>query len=139
MFAKSFFRRFRSRYCPRSFLSFFAIAIGIATFFYTLSILSQKYSRLHDAAEIAGAGRLETKTFHPLTLVQYKDLKMRLPEGSSLSFTTEASWVQSGEGWNTLFHKGNQLVGSIVYGILPSFKDADFVYRLEGRFICQRT
>ena len=93
----------------RSFLSFFAIAIGIATFFYTLSILSQKYSRLHDAAEIAGAGRLETKTFHPLTLVQYKDLKMRLPEGSSLSFTTEASWVQSGEGWNTLFHKGNQL------------------------------
>ena len=119
----------------RSFLSFFAIAIGIATFFYTLSILSQKYSRLHDAADIAGAGRLETKTFHPLTLVQYKDLKMRLPERSSLSFTTDDFWVQSGEGWGTLFHKGNQLVGAEVFGILPSFKDADFVYRLEGRFI----
>ena len=40
----------------RSFLSFFAIAIGIATFFYTLSVLSQSYRRIGRTAEVAGKG-----------------------------------------------------------------------------------
>lgn len=118
----------------RSFLSFFAIAIGIATFFYTLSVLSQKYSRLHETAKISGAGRVETTTRHPLTLMQYKDLKGRLPEGSSLAFRSDDYNVQEG-WWNSLYHRGNQLVGATVYGILPSFKEVDFVYDLEGRFI----
>ena len=118
----------------RSFLSFFAIAIGIATFFYTLSVLSQSYSRLGRTAKIAGKGRVETRTNHPLNVVQYKDLKERLPEGSSLTFRSDDYTVQA-EWWNSLYHKGNQLIGANVYGILPSFKDVDFVYRLEGRFI----
>lgn len=118
----------------RSFLSFFAIAIGIATFFYTLSVLSQRYRQLDKTAEVSGTGRVETRTNHPLTVVQYKDLKERLPAGSSLAFTSDDYNVQEG-WWNSLYHKGNQLIGATVYGILPSFKDADFVYRLEGRFI----
>ena len=118
----------------RSFLSFFAIAIGIATFFYTLSVLSQKYSRLDKTAEIAGAGRVETSTKHPLSMVQYKDLKARLPEGSSLAFTSDDYNIQT-NWWNTLSHRGNQLIGATVFGILPSWKEADFVYELEGRFI----
>ena len=118
----------------RSFLSFFAIAIGIATFFYTLSVLSQSYRRIGRTAEVAGKGRVETRTNHPLTVVQYKDLKERLPAGSSLAFTSDDYNVQEG-WWNSLYHKGNQLVGATVYGILPSFKESDFVYRLEGRFI----
>ena len=118
----------------RSFLSFFAIAIGIATFFYTLSVLSQSYRRLGRAAEVAGEGRVETRTDHPLTMVQYKDLKERLPVGSSLAFTTDDYHIQEG-WWNSLYHKGNQLIGAVVYGVLPSFKESDFVYRLEGRFI----
>ena len=118
----------------RSFLSFFAIAIGIATFFYTLSVLSQSYRRIGRTAEVAGKGRVETRTNHPLTVVQYKDLKERLPAGSSLAFTSDDYNVQEG-WWNSLYHKGNQLVGATVYGILPSFSESDFVYRLEGRFI----
>lgn len=118
----------------RSFLSFFAIAIGIATFFYTLSVLSQSYRRIGRTAEVAGKGRVETRTNHPLTVVQYKDLKERLPAGSSLAFTSDDYNVQEG-WWNSLYHKGNQLVGATVYGVLPSFKESDFVYRLEGRFI----
>ena len=118
----------------RSFLSFFAITIGIATFFYTLSVLSQSYRRIGRTAEVAGKGRVETRTNHPLTVVQYKDLKERLPAGSSLAFTSDDYNVQEG-WWNSLYHKGNQLVGATVYGILPSFKESDFVYRLEGRFI----
>ncbi|MBP5430669.1 MAG: ABC transporter permease [Elusimicrobiaceae bacterium] len=118
-----------------SFLSFFAIAIGIATFFYTLSILSQRYSRLGQTAKVAGAGRVETSTNHPLSLVQYQDLKARLPEGSSLALTTRNFNISNGRWWNTLYHRGNKLLGGGVRGILPSFKDADFVYRLEGRFI----
>ena len=118
----------------RSFLSFFAIAIGIATFFYTLSVLSQSYRRIGRTVEVAGKGRVETRTNHPLTVVQYKDLKERLPAGSSLAFTSDDYNVQEG-WWNSLYHKGNQLVGASVYGIMPSFKESDFVYRLEGRFI----
>ena len=43
----------------RSFLSFFAIAIGIATFFYTLSVLSQRYRDIDRAAKISGTGRID--------------------------------------------------------------------------------
>lgn len=117
----------------RSFLSFFAIAIGIATFFYTLSVLSQSYRRIGRTAEIAGKGRVETSTQHPLTMAQYKDLQSRLPEGSSLSLMTESDGI--GLGWDTLFHRNNQLAQGAVLGFLPSWKEADFVYRLEGRFI----
>ncbi|MCI5820527.1 MAG: ABC transporter permease [Elusimicrobia bacterium] len=119
----------------RSFLSFFAIAIGIATFFYTLSVLSQRYRQLNRSAELAGVGRVDTQTEHPLGLTQYKDLKFRLPEGSSLSFTTTNEWVWGGR-WNTqLSHKGQLLAGCIIKGIMPTWKDSNFVYRLEGRFI----
>ncbi len=118
----------------RSFLSFFAIAIGIATFFYTLSVLSQGYRRIGRAAKISGEGRVETSTNHPLTLVQYKDLLGQLPEGSSLSLVTDDRIVHR-EWWNTLYHQQNQLVGAAAIGILPSWRDVDFVYRLEGRFI----
>ena len=117
----------------RSFLSFFAIAIGIATFFYTLSVLSQSYRKIGRTAEIAGKGRIETFTKHPLTLAQYKDLQDRLPGGSSLSFTTQGEGI--GLGWNTLYHHNNQLAQASVRGLVPSWKDTDFVYRLEGRFI----
>ena len=117
----------------RSFLSFFAIAIGIATFFYTLSVLSQKYSRLHETAQIAGAGRVETFTKHPLTLVQYKDLQSRLPEGSSLSLHTQEIGIDP--SWDTLEHRNTRLVQGAVVGVFPEWKKSDFVYRLEGRFI----
>ena len=118
----------------RSFLSFFAIAIGIATFFYTLSVLSQGYRRIGRTAAISGEGRVETSTRHPLTLVQYKDLKEQLPEKSSLSFVTDDNWIQ-GAWWNQLSHRGQRLVGGAVIGVMPSWKDTDFVHRLEGRFI----
>ena len=67
----------------RSFLSFFAIAIGIATFFYTLSVLSQRYRQLDRSAAISGVGRIDTSTQHSLTLAQYEDLKSHLPQGTS--------------------------------------------------------
>jgi len=118
----------------RSFLSFFAIAIGIATFFYTLSVLSQAYRHLQKTSSVAGAGRVETTTRHPLTLPQYKDLLARLPENSSLSFRTDDHFVQEGT-WNSLYHRGTQLVGARIYGVLPTWQDVDFVYELEGRFI----
>ena len=55
----------------RSFLSFFAIAIGIATFFYTLSVLSQRYRDIDRAAKISGTGRIDIITEHPLDMTQY--------------------------------------------------------------------
>lgn len=115
----------------RSFLSFFAIAIGIATFFYTLSVLSQKYRQINISSELSGAGRLDTSTRHNLTVFQYKDLMARLPYGSSLSFTTNPSWLGS---WNRMEYNGQSIVDGQVIGILPTWKDSNFVYRLEGRF-----
>lgn len=117
----------------RSFLSFFAIAIGIATFFYTLSVLSQRYRQLDRSAELSGVGRVDTKTEHPLTLTQYKDLQLHLPAGSSLSFITPNRWLWG--GWVKLVHRGQQLAGAAIKGIMPTWKDSNFVYKLEGRFI----
>lgn len=115
----------------RSFLSFFAIAIGIATFFYTLSVLSQKYRQINISSDLSGAGRIDTSTRHTLTLIQYKDLLARLPEGSSLSFISDSSWIG---GWNPLEYNGKSIVDGQVIGIMPTWKDSNFVYRLEGRF-----
>lgn len=112
----------------RSFLSFFAIAIGIATFFYTLSILSQRYSDIERAVELAGKGRLDVSTDHPLDTDQYQELKNMLPEGTSLSFVTDNSF-------DRLYYKNNTISSFLNFGVFPSWVDSNFVYRLEGRFI----
>ncbi len=113
----------------RSFLSFFAIAIGIATFFYTLSALSQRYRDIDRAVKISGKGRLDVTTEHPLDMTQYATLKEMLPEHTSISFAPPPVYGQQ-------FTYKNKTVGGFVYtGVLPSWKDASFAYRLEGRFI----
>lgn len=112
----------------RSFLSFFAIAIGIATFFYTLSVLSQRYRNIDRAVEISGKGRLDVITEHPLDMTQYNILQEMLPPHASLSFH-ESGYVSS------FTYKDKEVGGFTYNGILPSWKDAAFAYRLEGRFI----
>lgn len=113
----------------RSFLSFFAIAIGIATFFYTLSVLSQRYRDIDRAVEISGKGRLDVTTEHPLDMTQYATLKEMLPEHASLSLIPDSYYPGS------FFYKNQEIAGFNQTGILPSWKDSAFAYRLEGRFI----
>ncbi|MBR4591584.1 MAG: ABC transporter permease [Elusimicrobiaceae bacterium] len=117
----------------RSFLSFFAIAIGIATFFYTLSVLSQRYRQLDKSAALAGVGRVDTEIQHPLNMTQYKDLQYMLPEGSSLSFVTPRMY--GGSSYDSIHYRGNVLSGFGLVGVMPSWKDSNFTYKLEGRFI----
>lgn len=117
----------------RSFLSFFAIAIGIATFFYTLSVLSQHYRKLDKGAALAGEGRVDTNTQHPLTLAQYKDLQHMLPQNSSLSFVTDENYGFA--SFSSIHYRGKVLSGFKLVGIMPTWKDSNFVYKLEGRFI----
>ena len=112
----------------RSFLSFFAIAIGIATFFYTLSVLSQRYRQLDRSAAISGVGRIDTSTQHSLTLAQYEDLKSHLPQGTSLSFSTQRIYFAR------INYKGNKIGGFETKGVMPTWQDSSFVYKLEGRF-----
>lgn len=113
----------------RSFLSFFAIAIGIATFFYTLSVLSQRYRDIDRSAKISGTGRIDIITEHPLDMTQYYILKEMLPEHTSLSFTPAANYFDS------FLYKNTEIGGFTYTGILPTWKDSGFTYRLEGRFI----
>ncbi len=117
----------------RSFLSFFAIAIGIATFFYTLSVLSQRYRQLDKSAALSGVGRVDTEIQHPLNMAQYKDLQYMLPEGSSLSFVTPRMY--GGSSYAAIHYRGNVLGGFGLVGIMPTWKDSNFIYKLEGRFI----
>ncbi len=113
----------------RSFLSFFAIAIGIATFFYTLSILSQRYEDIDQTVKISGQGRISTSTSHALTMTQYQDFLHLLPANTSLSLVTD--WGN----WGTSpWYKGQEITKMGLVGVLPSWRDVDFVYRLEGRF-----
>lgn len=117
----------------RSFLSFFAIAIGIATFFYTLSVLSQRFRQLDKGATLSGVGRVDTEIQHPLNMAQYKDLQYMLPEGSSLSFITPRMY--GGGSYAAIHYRGNVLGGFGLVGIMPTWKDSNFIYKLEGRFI----
>ncbi len=112
----------------RSFLSVFAIAIGVATFFYTLSVLSQRYRDIGRAADIAGKGRIDVKVDYPLSLQQYHMLLNALPKGSSVSLETDAET-------DTISYKNKKLAGFILIGVLPTFQDSTFVYDIEGRFI----
>ena len=114
----------------RSFLSFFAIAIGIATFFYTLSVLSQRRQYIQTAIDISGKGRFSTSTEHPLSLQQYADLQRLLPLGTSLSFVADWGYWRIAPSY-----KGRKISELNLAGILPSWKDVDFAYRLEGRFV----
>ena len=117
----------------RSFLSFFAIAIGIATFFYTLSVLSQRYRQLDRSAALSGTERIDTLTQHPLNLKQYNDLQFRFPANTSLSFITNIHYLYG--SWTRLYYHNQELAGAAVVGIMPTWKDSSFVYKLEGRFI----
>lgn len=120
----------------RSFLSFFAIAIGIATFFYTLSVLSQSYHNLGKAEEVSGKGRIDTEIQHTLSLEQYEELKAHLPEGISLSFVTDRQGLYG--GYYSAVYKGQKLYNGFIVGVMPTWKDSNFVYKLEGRFISQQ-
>ena len=116
----------------RSFLSVFAIAIGIATFFYTLSILSQRYRDIDRTAEISGKGRLDTTVERPLSMDQYNQLLRMLPPQASLSFQTD-------EMFTSATYKGQILTGFFLQGLLPTWQDSAFVYQVEGRFLIGRT
>ena len=111
----------------RSFLSVFAIAIGIATFFYTLSMLSQRYRDIDRTAEISGKGRLDCRIEKPLSMDQYRQLQRTLPEGSSLALRTDNYVSQA-------TYKDLVLTGFMIEGVLPSFQDSAFAYELDGRF-----
>ncbi len=111
----------------RSFLSVFAIAIGIATFFYTLSILSQRYRDIDRTAEISGKGRVDADVEKPLSMDQYNQLLRMLPPQASLSFQTD-------ELFTNATYKGQLLTEFFLQGLLPTWQDSAFVYQVEGRF-----
>ncbi len=113
----------------RSFLSFFAITIGIATFFYTLSVLSQRYRDIDRSAKISGIGRVDVSTDYPLDMTQYNALKDMLPKKTSVSFVP--NWYLHGE----FTYKNTNVSGFRYTGVMPTWKDSSFAYRLEGRFI----
>ena len=111
----------------RSFLSVFAIAIGIATTFYTLSILSQNYRNINRTAEISGTGRLDARIDRPISLSQHRQLMQMLPAGSSVSLRTEEAFVPAS-------YKDQAFSSFSMEGVLPSWKDSAFAYEVEGRF-----
>ncbi len=111
----------------RSFLSVFAIAIGIATTFYTLSILSQNYRNINRTAEISGTGRLDSQVDRPISMEQHRQLMQVLPPGSSVSLRTEEAFVLAS-------YKEQPFSGFSMEGVLPSWMDSAFNYEVEGRF-----
>ena len=62
-------------------------------------------------------------------MTQYNTLKEMLPEHTSLSFAPRSFYYEQ-------FTYKNKKVGGFSYGgIMPTWKDSSFAYRLEGRFI----
>ncbi len=115
-------------YKVRSFLSFFAIAIGIATFFYTLTSISRAYNDMDKTREVSGAGRFSVTVKKELPVSFYEELKRSFPQ-IKIDFVGE--WLFPFSSYD----KTTRLKGIHAKPVTPVFTQYDFPYRLEGRFI----
>jgi len=113
----------------RNLLSLFAIAIGIATFFYTLSVLSQRYDSIAKTVSVAGKSRFSFEAPYYFNMSDYSRIMSMLPHGTRISPQGRAFYTYLGGG-----DMSNVGYVSMV-GVLPTYLSYDFTYKLEGRFI----
>lgn len=127
----------------RSFLSFFAISIGVISIMYTLTMVYSMNYRLEKAIEISGPGRLNVElkkgweTESAMEQKQAKDtlryedaliLRKIFPELYMVSPYLD-KWIEFSDGYFKNY------VG--VRGITTEWRKRGWVYKIKGRFINQ--
>ncbi|MEK9144543.1 MAG: ABC transporter permease [Elusimicrobiota bacterium] len=120
----------------RSFLSFLAIAFGVAAILYTFAEVHQMSSRRQKAFDLAGPGRLEIKEKQEyvsrglsrgLTLADALAIRAAMPDLHMVSPLASR--------WGTKFrHDAFSTEDLRAVGVSPEWRRRDWVYRLKGRF-----
>lgn len=118
----------------RSFLSMFAIAIGVITFLFVFSVINSSRAKVNKALELGGANSFtfdfgwERKSKVKMDMGRYNELLKKFPEAKRISPTTP--------GISFTTNVDNKFYDSTFLGITPEWKKSDWVYgRVKGRFI----
>ncbi|MFH2202801.1 MAG: ABC transporter permease [Elusimicrobiota bacterium] len=121
----------------RSFLSFIAVAFGVAAILYTFAQVNRMYEQRTKAFDLVGPGRMEIQKERG-----YKS------QGLSRGLTaSDADVIRAGlpnlymvspvsRQWGVRFISGDFVEkGLLAWGVTPEWRRRDWVYRLQGRFI----
>ncbi|WP_424245876.1 ABC-type antimicrobial peptide transport system permease subunit [Elusimicrobium posterum] len=116
----------------RSFLSIFAISIGVLTFLFVFSAVNYSKDKMKRALELGGPNTFTFDFWNDeklkLDMTLYDEMMRKFPEAKSLSPTTRRVRI-----WGvTDFGEYN----GIFMGITPNWKNTNWVYgKVKGRFI----
>ncbi len=124
----------------RSFLSFFAIAIGVAAFLYTFATIAGMQMRMRKAMELAGHGRINvtsgrmratskdaSRSYRELSVEDAYAIRREFP---GLRMVSPRFFT-----WNTTVYHGPLAEGASLGGVDEEYTKSDWVYKLRGRFI----
>lgn len=123
----------------RSFLSFFAIAIGVSAILYTLTQIQTMSVRFKKAIELVGPGRMEIKKKRNY-VSQGLSTGLILDDALAIAREIPEMYMVSPRvtRWGTkFFHRYFTEKNAMILGITPEWRKRDWVFTLRGRFINQ--
>ena len=127
----------------RSFLTFFAISIGVISIMYSLTLIYAMSSRTKKALEVAGPGRMTAQMkrgWQAQTAMEAKEAKDVLSLEDALAVKKELPELYMVSPvlnkWAEIYH-GSFTDEKTVQGITPEWKKRGWVYKVKGRFINQ--
>lgn len=126
----------------RSFLSFFAIAIGVAAFLYTFATIAGMQLRMRKAMELAGHGRININTGRMRATAKdaarsYRELSVEDAYAIRREFPSLKMVSPRYYTWNATIYHGPLAEGSSISGVDTDYMKSDWVYKLRGRFITE--
>lgn len=122
----------------RSFLSFSAIAFGVAAILYTFAHVNEMYRRRKQAFELAGPGRLEINKKWQRGEEEAGGLSKGLTSEDAQAIRKALPWlymVSPLAQASVEFRHGRLKESADVQGITPEWRKRDWVYSLRGRFL----
>ena len=127
----------------RSFLTFFAISIGVISIMYSLTLIYAMTSRTKKALEVAGPGRMTVQMkrgWQDDSALDAKEARAVITLEDALAVRKEFPelyMVSPTLGkWSEIYH-GSFKDEKAVQGITPEWKLRGWVYTVRGRFINQ--
>ncbi|MCX5793649.1 MAG: ABC transporter permease [Elusimicrobia bacterium] len=127
----------------RSFLTFFAISIGVISIMYSLTLIYSMNFRTKKALEVLGHGRLKIQTkrrYQETTSLDRKEARDTLTLEDALALRAnfpELPMVSPIKADGTDFTAGDYNSGEYIAGVTTEWKKRGWVYHVKGRFINQ--
>jgi putative ABC transport system permease protein len=121
----------------RSFLSFAAIACGVAAILYTFAEVHEMFRKNREAMTLAGPGRMRVKPNESQTRQEKRGLSpgLTMTDAEAIrSALPDLYMIAPGvHRWNVQFRYGALTQGIRVYGVVPEWAKRDWAYTPRGR------